>query len=77
MVKTAMKKVEFVKKRVEFFEDNHAELYNLKDDIGEKTDLSEKNPGKKAELLKLLADWRASVGAQMPAPNPDYEPAKK
>jgi arylsulfatase A len=64
-------------KLVEFFEDNHAELYNLKDDAGEKTDLSEKSPGKKAELLKMLAEWRTSVGAQMPTENPNYDPAAK
>jgi len=62
---------------IEFFEDHHAELYNLKDDISEKTDLSAKNPEKKEELLKLLADWRTSVGAQMPSPNPNYKPDAK
>lgn len=62
---------------VEFFEDNHAELYNLKDDAGEKNDLAEKNPKKKAELLKMLAEWRTSVGAQMPTENPNYDPAAK
>ena len=25
---------------------------------------------------QLLADWRASVGAQLPMPNPDYDPKK-
>jgi len=64
-------------KLVEFFEDNHAELYNLKDDIGEKSDQSEKSPAKKAELLKMLAEWRTSVGAQMPTPNPNYDHAAK
>jgi arylsulfatase A-like enzyme len=61
---------------VEFYEDNRVELYNLRDDIGEKNDLTTKMPEKAAEMRKLLADWRRSVGVQMPTPNPDYDPAK-
>ncbi len=60
-------------KLIEFFEDNHIELYNLKDDIGEKHDLAAKMPGKTAELRKLLHNWRQSVDAQMPTLNPDYK----
>ena len=59
---------------VEFFEDNHVELYNLKDDIGETTDLAQKMPEKAAALRQKLHDWRKSVGAQLPTPNPDYDP---
>jgi arylsulfatase A-like enzyme len=36
-----------------------AELYNLKDDIGEKTNLAEKNPDKLAELAALWDKWNA------------------
>ena len=63
-------------KLIEFHEDGHAELYNLKDDISEKTDLGGTMPEKVAELRAELADWRLSVGAQMPTANPDYDPAK-
>ncbi|MCX6911207.1 MAG: sulfatase-like hydrolase/transferase, partial [Verrucomicrobia bacterium] len=59
-------------KLIEFFEDNRIELYNLKDDIGEKQNLATKQPEKAAELRQRLHGWRASVGAQMPTPNPDY-----
>ena len=59
---------------VEFFEDNHVELYNLKDDIGETTDLAQKMPEKAAALRQKLHDWRKSVGAQLPTPNPGYDP---
>jgi arylsulfatase A len=62
---------------VEFFEDGRVELYNLKDDIGETKDLAAAMPEKAQELRKLLSDWRLSVGAQMPAPNPDYDPKGK
>ena len=64
-------------KLIEFFEDQRLELYNLKNDIGESHDLSGQMPEKIAELHKLLQDWRASVGAQMPSPNPDYDPARE
>jgi uncharacterized sulfatase len=48
------------------------ELYNLIDDIGEQNNLADSEPAKLAELKQLLADWRLSVNAQMPTPNPDY-----
>jgi len=61
---------------VEFYEDGKVELYNLKDDVGEWKDLSASQPQKRAELLGLLRKWRSDVGAQMPTPNPNYDPAK-
>jgi arylsulfatase A-like enzyme len=61
---------------VEFFEDGRAELYNLKTDVGETTDLAARMPEKTAELKHRLAAWRSSVGAQLPAPNPKYDPAR-
>jgi arylsulfatase A len=62
---------------VEFFEDDRVELYNVKNDVGEANDLAASMPEKARELRRALADWRASVGAQMPTPNPAYEPSKK
>lgn len=62
---------------VEFFEDSRAELYNLKNDVGEKLDLSQKESQKAAELRKLLADWRTSIGAQLPTANPDFDLEKE
>jgi arylsulfatase A len=63
-------------KLIEFYEDGKRELYNLKDDIGEKNDLAAKMPDKVQELAKLLDDWRKDVKAQMPTPNPDYKAPK-
>lgn len=58
-------------KFIYFFEDNHGELYNLKDDPEETRELSGQFPDKAAELRKMLETWRSEVGAQLPEPNPD------
>ena len=56
---------------------NHAvELYNLKDDIGERNNLAETNTAKRDELLDELLAWQKNVHATMPSqPNPQYDPA--
>ena len=51
---------------IEFYEDMHVELYNLKDDLSEQHDLAGTNPGKANELREKLHAWRKDVGAQMP-----------
>ena len=63
-------------KLIEWYEDMSTELYDLKNDLGEKTDLSAKMPEKTAELRQLLHDWRENVNALMPQPNPAYNPEK-
>ena len=60
-------------KLIEFYEDQRVELYNLRDDIGEKNNLAAKQPEKAAELRQRLHDWRQSVNANMPKPNPGYK----
>ena len=64
-------------KLIEFFEDEKLELYNLKTDPFETTNLASSNPKKAAELLKKLKTWQLSVGAQMMTPNPNYDPEKE
>lgn len=61
-------------KLIEFFEDGRLELYNLRDDLGEQTDLAAQMPDKTKELHAKLVAWRNSVAAQMPTPNPNYLP---
>jgi arylsulfatase A-like enzyme len=63
-------------KLVESFEDDRSELYNLKDDLGERHDLAAMLPEKRDELAARLRKWRTDVGALMPTPNPDYRPKK-
>jgi arylsulfatase A len=61
-------------KLIEFYEDNHVELYNLKADREEKQDLAHSMPEKAASLRERLHAWQKEVGAQMAGPNPAYEP---
>ena len=63
-------------KYIEFYDGQPSELYNLKDDLGEQRDLTQGQPEKVAALRAKLAAWRREVGAQMPYPNPGYEPGK-
>ncbi len=63
-------------KLIEYLEDGKLELYNLREDIGEKHDLSSKLPETTKKLKAKLDAWRQSVGAQMCPPNPDYDPDK-
>jgi len=63
-------------KLIEFYEDGRLELYNLKRDISEKNNLATKLPERADEMQQKLAAWRKSVGAKMPTPNPDYDPAR-
>ncbi len=55
-------------KLMEFLEDGHLELYNLKEDLGETTNLIDKHPEKSQLLHAELKDWREKIQAPMPAP---------
>jgi arylsulfatase A-like enzyme len=63
-------------KLIEFYEDNHVELYDLEKDLGEHQNLAAKMPEKALAMYTKLAEWRRQVGARMPAPNPLFK-AKK
>ena len=63
-------------KLIEFFNDMHVELYNIPVDISEQRDLAATMPKKVEELRARLHEWRQEVGAQMPTPNPQYDPTK-
>ena len=55
-------------KLIEWYEDNSIELYNLKDDIGEKNDLASRMPEKAAKLRRLLHRWLRQTKATVPTP---------
>jgi arylsulfatase A-like enzyme len=51
---------------LEFFEDNRVELYNVKNDIGQKQNLAKMMPEKTRELHDRMIAWRKSIKAAMP-----------
>ena len=63
-------------KLIEWTEDNRAELFNLAQDIGEQTNLAEKEPQRVADLRAELAAWQKQVGAKFTTPNPNYDATK-
>lgn len=63
-------------KLIEFFDGSPLELYNMADDIGESKNLAAAMPERAKQMQAKLAQWRKEEGARMPAPNPDYDPAR-
>jgi len=64
-------------KLVEMYEDGSLELYNLKNDVGERSNLVAAMPAKARELHTRLVAWRKAIpNLQMPQPNPKYDPQK-
>jgi arylsulfatase A-like enzyme len=57
-------------KLIEFFEDGKKELYDLRSDESQTTNLAEKQPDIVAKMYANLVAWRKAVSAPMPAPNP-------
>ena len=55
-------------KLLEFFDDQSVELYNLREDIGEKINLAGKEPELAMRLKAQLHAWRAETKAAMPKP---------
>ncbi len=56
-------------KLLEFLEDGHLELYDLKNDIGETQNLASKFPDKAKELHSQLVQWRTDINAPFPEAN--------
>jgi arylsulfatase A-like enzyme len=63
-------------KLIEFFEDQHLELYDLSNDMGEQVNLAASMPDRARELHEQLQDWRASLHAPLPRPRAGREAAK-
>jgi len=51
-------------------------LYNLRDDLGETTNLAARMPDKVRELDALIDAFVKDTGALYPKPNPDYRPRR-
>ncbi|MDZ7639426.1 MAG: sulfatase [Bryobacterales bacterium] len=52
------------------------ELYNLREDVGERADLALANPAQRDAMIREMLAWMKQSGATMPAvPNPGYAPS--
>jgi len=63
-------------KLVHVHETGALRLFNIAQDPRERHDLAREMPDKAKELDQRLTDYLAAVNAQMPKPNPNYDPTK-
>jgi arylsulfatase A-like enzyme len=59
-------------KLIEFFETGTLELYNLREDLGEKRNLAAEQPERVRNLQERLAAWQREIEAKIPEPNPEW-----
>jgi arylsulfatase A-like enzyme len=62
-------------KLLHFYETGETRLFNLAEDLAERNDLTVSQPKVAADLKQRLVTYLAEVGASMPRPNPDFDPA--
>ena len=62
-------------KLIHFYEDDRVELYNLREDLGERRNLARRQPAKARELRRKLDQWLRRVAAVVPRQNPAYDAA--
>jgi arylsulfatase A-like enzyme len=63
-------------KLIRFYENGREELYNLKSDVSETTDVASANRAKLNEMGARLDAWLKAVGAQMPVPKAAPQPGR-
>ena len=63
-------------KLIRVYETGALRLYDIAKDPGERVDLATKMPDKAKELNQRLTEYLTAVNAQMPKPNPAYDPSK-
>ena len=61
-------------KLIHFLVDGRRELYNLREDAGEKANLIHRHPAVADRLYARLDAWRKETGAIMPRKNPSADP---
>lgn len=64
-------------KIVENLVTDEVDLYNLRHDVNEMTDLKFSYSEKLAEMIAVLKKWQDDTKAQMPVPNPDFDQNKR
>ncbi|OGF48828.1 MAG: sulfatase [Candidatus Firestonebacteria bacterium RIFOXYA2_FULL_40_8] len=64
-------------KLIKYFEDNHIELYNIENDLGENTNLYEREIKIAKRLHSALVKWQKSIEAKIPEQNTEYPEHKE
>ena len=64
-------------KLIHYYEDAHEELYNLKTDLEETTDVGAQNQEKVKQLREILFNYLKEVGARFPEKDPEYNAEKE
>ena len=64
-------------KLIKYFEDGKCELYNLKNDIGEKLDVFDQNTEMGVILKNTLEEWLISTNAKIPEVDPIHDQEKE
>ena len=62
-------------KLIKFYEDNRLLLFDISKDLRESNNLAAKMPQETSNLSRKLSEYLVSVQAQMPNPNPKYDPS--
>jgi len=63
-------------KLIRIYETGVLRLFDITKDPGERRNLAQDMPAKVKELDQRLTDYLAAMNAQMPKPNPNYDPTK-
>ena len=58
-----------------WWETGAVQLFHLDQDLGESKDLAASQPARAAAMKKLLTNYLATINAQLPVPNANYNPA--
>jgi len=61
-------------KLIKLYEDDSVRLFDLDADLGERDDLAARRPDDAAQLRTRLEQYLTDVHAQLPTPNPQYDP---
>ena len=64
------------RKLIHFYENDRIALFDLAKDIGERNDLSQQMPKAAQELKGRLDQYLTDINAQLPTPNPNFDPSQ-
>jgi arylsulfatase A-like enzyme len=62
-------------KLMHFYETDRYMLFDLSQDIGEQNDLASQRPSETSQLRERLKKYLTAIDAQLPTPNPQYDPS--